>query len=121
MDKSTILLRQIHPCIYKRGRILEGAFDPHNHNDISVYDRSQISPEDAFLHYTTVFNLKSAGVGGVSVDECEQASLAVKPAPSRNNPAHCLIDFSAIPMKERRLKIMRLCLLANQRGMLYTP
>ena len=121
MDKLTILLRQIHPCFFKKGKILQGAFDPYDHDNISVYDGSQISPEAAFTHYKDVFNLASIGVAGVSVDECEQTNLTVTPTPSPKNPAHCLIDFNDIPLRERQFKVMRLCLLANQRGLLYRP
>ncbi len=121
MDKSTILFRQIHPKFFKKGRILECAFDPFDHNDISVYDGSKITAKESYNHYKNTFNLESIGVAGLLVEECEQTRVTVTLAPSVKNPAHCLIDFSNIPVKERRLKVMRLCLLANKRGLVYKP
>ena len=33
-DKLAILLRQIHPCFFKKGKIVQGAFDPYDHDNM---------------------------------------------------------------------------------------
>ena len=71
MTGTTRLLRQIHPSFVQAGFVTSQAFrpTPKDESKLSVYDGDRITPEAAYTHYTTVWELASAGVLAVTVDE----------------------------------------------------
>ena len=49
---------------------------------LSVYDGDQITAANAFAHYTQTLKLESSGVMAVSVTECNELALPVRPDPA---------------------------------------
>jgi hypothetical protein len=110
MNDATLLLRQIHPSFVQDGRVSSQAFrpTPKDEQNLSVYDGDQIQPQPAYEHYTTILGFQSIGVMGVSVAECGELELPVRPDPE-TFPEHAVIDFSAFSKKatEKRAKLLR--------------
>lgn len=120
MNKSTLLLRQIHHSFVQDGRPSSQAFrpTPKDEQKLSVYDGDQISPTEAFEHYTKVLKLDSSGVLAVSKEECEMLDLLVTPDPATFQE-HALIDFSAYGKSATEKKAKLLKARAEARGWLY--
>jgi hypothetical protein len=120
MTETTVLLRQIHPSFVQNGRPTSQAFrpTPKDENQLSVYDGDQIAADVAWEHYTSSLELASVGVFGLSVAECTEQSLEVKPDPAPF-PEHVLIDFSAFSPREIEKKSKLLKSKAEARGLLY--
>ena len=120
MNTETTLLRQVHPSFVQQGQASSQAFHPtlKDQKRLSVYDGDQISPDDAYEHYTTTLSLASVGVMGVSVAECRQCELTVRPDPEEF-PEHVLVDFSGYSENEIKKKAKQLKAFANHRGWLY--
>ena len=90
---DTLLYRQVHPGFVHNGRVTSQAFKPDADRELSVYDGDQISAEDSWLHYTGHLNLKSVGVMAVSVGECRNEQLCIRPDPKCDFEEHVLIMF----------------------------
>ncbi|MDY0282164.1 hypothetical protein [Desulfomicrobium apsheronum] len=120
MNNSTLLLRQIHPGFVQDGRPSSQAFrpTPKDEQRLSVYDGDQITPADAFYHYTKDLMLGSSGVLAVTLAECETLELPVTPDPAPF-PEHALIDFSAYNKNATEKKAKLLKAQAEARGWLY--
>jgi len=120
VNDLTLLLRQIHPGFVQDGRPSSQAFrpTPKDEQKLSVYDGDQISPADAFEHYTKDLTLGSSGVLAVSMAECGALELPVTPAPEPF-PEHALIDFSAFGKSAIEKKAKLLKAKAEARGWLY--
>ena len=117
-----MLLRQIHPKFVQNGRVTSQAFrpTPKDREQLSVYDGDQIRPKAAYLHYTTVQKIDSAGVMGVTVGECQSLELPVKPDPA-TFPEHAVIDFFGRSGSQVTKLGKKLVALAQARGWLYQP
>jgi len=120
MNDHTLLLRQIHPGFVQDGRPSSQAFrpTPKDEQKLSVYDGDQISPADAFEHYTESLKLDSRGVLAVSMAECGTLKLPVTPDPEPF-PEHAQIDFSAYGKSAIEKKAKLLKAKAESRGWLY--
>lgn len=120
MTPNTLLLRQIHPSFVQNQRVTSQAFHPtpKDEKKLSVYDGDQISPKKAFKHYVEEQKLKSVGVLGVSVFECEQENLPIIPDPSIFRE-HVIINFSDFSNREIKKKAKYLRAKASSRGWLY--
>jgi len=120
MNDDTLLLRQIHPGFVQDGRPSSQAFrpTPKDNQKLSVYDGDQVSPPDAWDHYTDELKLKSGGVMGVTVNECSSLNLPAMPDPVEF-PEHVLIDFTAYGKSETEKKAKQLKNRAEKRGWLY--
>lgn len=120
MNNNTFLLRQIHPGFVQNGRASSQAFRPtlKDEQKLSVYDGDQITPADAFEHYTKTLKLGSSGVLAVSMAECRALDLPVTPDPD-SFPEHVLIDFSAYGKSATEKKAKLLKAKAEVRGWLY--
>ncbi len=120
MTGATLLLRQIHPSWIQAGFATSQAFRPTPKDDfkLSVYDGDQIAPDAAFLHYTAIWNLASAGTTALSVDECSTESLPTRPDPLPDCPEHAIVDFTGVTDKECYRKSKKLQARANDRGWL---
>jgi hypothetical protein len=84
VNDDTLLLRQIHPGFMQDGRPSSQAFRPTPKDEqmLSVYDGDQITAANAFAHYTQTLKLESSGVMAVSVTECNELALPVRPDPA---------------------------------------
>lgn len=120
MNDHTLLLRQIHPGFVQDGRPSSQAFrpTPKDEQRLSVYDGDQITPADAFQHYTKDLKLGSNGVLAVTMAECGTLELPVTPDPEPF-PEHALIDFSAYGKSAAEKKAKLLKAKAEARGWLY--
>lgn len=122
MTGETLLLRQIHPSFVQAGRVTSQAFrpTPKDHSRLSMYDDDQITPELAWLHYTTVLLLASAGAMSLTVAECDAESLPVLPDPEPF-PEHVVVDFVGLTDRQCEKKSKKLRAIAELRGWLYQP
>lgn len=120
MNDATLLLRQVHPSFMQGNRPSSQVFRPSPKDEckLSVYDGEQISPADAFLHYTEELKFSSCGVLAVSVSECASIDLpaSLDPEPF---PEHAVIDFSACSKSSAEKKAKKLRALAEKRDWLY--
>ena len=121
MDANTTLLRQVPPSFLDGEAPTSQAFVPFpkDKNMLSVYDGDQCNAEGAYVHYTTVLKLSSAGVWGVTVAEVTNTGLASRPDPVGGNAAHALVDFSGLSPKEQRRRAKLLLAFADARGCLH--
>ena len=84
---------------------------------LSVYDGDQITAANAFAHYTQTLKLESSGVMAVSVTECNELALPVRPDPAPFLE-HALIDFSCYNRSTTEKKAKQLREKAAKRGWL---
>jgi len=117
---NSLLHRQIHPDWVQDSRPTSQAFRPAPKDDnlLSVYDGDLITAERAWSHYTGTLARQSFGVCSLTVAECSQVSLPVRPDP-KYFAEHVIIDFNGVGRKEqeRRAKILSRC--AKARGWQY--
>lgn len=120
MNDNTRLLRQVHPFFIRNGRITSQVFKPipKDHKKLSTYDGDQITPKEAWNHYTTHLSLTSLGVVAVTVAECADEKLAVTSDPSEFHE-HVLVDLSNLSNKQIEDAAKRLRNKAVTRGWLY--
>lgn len=119
MNSETLLLRQIHPSFVQQGRVTSQAFRPTPKDEmkLSVYDGDQMTPEEAFDHFTLTLQQQSVGAFGVTVAECESLELKAEPDPEPF-PEHAVIDFTGLGRKDVEKKGKMLKALADVRGWL---
>ena len=84
-----------------------------------MYDGDQMTPQQAYTHYTQLLMLNSVGVMAVTVAECEQQQLPVLPDPVLF-PEHVLVDFRAFSNSEIKTKAKHLTQAARLRGWQYS-
>lgn len=122
MTEQTILLRQVHPSFVQNGRPTSQAFrpTPKDEHQLSTYDGDQIKAEPAWEHYTETQGFSSAGVLGITVEECSEQGLKIIPDPIPF-PEHVLVDFSEFPTGQIDKKAKLLKAKAEARGWLYGP
>lgn len=120
MNDETLLLRQVHPSWAQNGRISSQVFrpTPKDGKRLSVYDGDQVTPEQAWRHFTEELELRSIGVVAVTVEECAARELPVIPDP-RPFKAHVLIDFAGLSDNAIRKKAKYLKTAAEARGWRY--
>ncbi len=121
MTGATLLLRQIHPSWVQAGFATSQAYRPTPKDDskLSGYDGDRITAGASFLHYTTVWNLASAGTTAVSVDECTEEGLPCNPDPLPDCPEQAVIDFTGLTDKECYRKSKKIQAKARARGWLH--
>lgn len=120
MTCDTLLLRQVNPSWISKGRVTSQAFKPtvKDQGKLSVYDGDQISAQEAYCHYTQEQRLKSAGVLALSVAECRNQDLSVKPDPEPF-PEHVVVDFSGLSNSQINSRAKHLRSAAKHRGWLF--
>jgi hypothetical protein len=125
IDTGELLFRQVHPSFLRDGRIGSQAFRPtrKDNKQLSVAQSSKTSPEAAFELHTECNKLPSAGTWAVTVGECLDLGLPVRPdeikEPPCPDPAHVVIDFSALSNSKIEAHGTRLARHANERGRLH--
>ena len=85
---------------------------------LSTYDGDQITAERAWIHFTTILQFHSVGSYAVSVHECGEIELPVKPDPEPF-PEHVLIDFNSYSGNQIEKKAKKLKVYAEARGWQY--
>jgi len=128
-EQGEILFRQVHPKFFTGGRISSQAFEaPRSHEGmLSVDCESLMTAKDSFTLFTEGFGLSSVCVCGVSVGEVNQHLLHAYPEPipaaddHPANPAHAVIDMSALGKKQMKKIASHLAQLARARRVLYQP
>jgi hypothetical protein len=124
-DEDEVLLRQVHPTFVRDGRVSSQAFrpTPKDQKQLSVAQGSKTTPQAAFELHTQCKKLASIGTWAVTVGECQALTLTVRPDPllagDCPEPAHALIDFSALSNSKIDAHGTRLARHANERGALY--
>jgi hypothetical protein len=128
-EQGEILFRQVHPQFFTAGRISSQAFEaPRSHEGMLSVDRESLTAaKDSFALFTEGFGLSSACVCGVSVGEVNQHELHAysDPVPATDdlpaNPAHAIVDMSALGKKKMKKIAGRLAQIARARGILFQP
>ncbi|AHG41103.1 hypothetical protein N018_13135 [Pseudomonas syringae CC1557] len=122
MQEETHLLRQINPSFIQDGKITSQAFSPTPKDELklSCYDGDLIEAPAAYVHFVEGLGLKSTGVLSVTMDECSNNGLQVRPDPEPF-PEHAIIDFSGYSPNDVRRKAKLLRAVAEQRGWLFKP
>ena len=122
MNSDTLLYRMVSPSWMRRGRPTSQTFNPtpKDNGRLSVYDGGQISPQDAYEHYTSLGH-KAVGVLAVTVEECESLNLIVNPDPLAGFPQHAVIDFNEISGSRVRRTARQLNKSATAHGWQYRP
>ncbi len=125
-----LLLRQVHPKHRTNAGPNSLAFfpTPKDEDQLSVDDAHLKTARESWEHFTRVLGFASAGTWGVTVGEVEDVGdLELKKDPvtdqepaEKNNPAHCLIDFSSLPTKgQKKKRAQQLAIRATKRGCQY--
>ena len=122
MNSDTLLYRMVSPSWIKDGSPTTPTFKPTRKDNgrLSVYDGDQISPQDAYEHYTSLGH-KAVGVLAVTVEECESLGLTVSLDPLPGFPEHAVIDFTDLSGNRGRRAASALREIANARGWQYRP
>ena len=117
MKRDALLLRQVHPSFISEGRITSQVFRPTSDSGhhLSVYDAEGIDARASHEHYTGQ-GRDSAGVVAVTVQECHQLGLSVKPEPLGFSEHHVVIDFGSITASHARKVAQKLAVFARDRG-----
>lgn len=120
MNHDTLLHRQVNPRWIRDGAISSQTFTPTRKDAglLSVYDGDQIAAEAAWSHFTDSLGFTSAGVVAVSVLECQDLQLPVRPDPTPF-PEHAVIDFTGLSRSGIERKADRLKMAALARGWLF--
>ena len=125
MPESDLLYRQVpRGEISTEGNPQSQTFLPtkKDQDNLSMYDGSQLSPEESYQHYTEVLKLQSAGVVGISCAEAEALGIRIQPDPQPDFPSHTLLDFSNLTTNSKKREAAReLKNKAIERGWLYRP
>lgn len=129
---NDLVYRQVHPSHAPAGVPSSQAFNPtpKDEGKLSVDDSRVVTAEASWNHYTGNLGFQSAGTWAVSYAEVQAPgglSLTRDPLrypdnPSLDNPAHCLIDFNALPTKgEMKRRAQNLAIKASSRGCQFQP
>jgi hypothetical protein len=121
MTDATELLRQVHPSWIQDSRPTSQAFrpTPKDAGLLSTDDGDQIAPQPSFLHYTTIRQLESVGVLGVTVLEFKTEELVVTSDATEHAPHHVSVDYNNHGRKAIEAKSKRLRNIACERGWRY--
>ena len=129
-QSADLLFRQVNPNHWD-GRVPNSqAFfpTPKDEDKLSVDDASLVGAEGSWIHFIRNLGLKSVGTWAVSYEEVQMAGnltvvrdpLVDQTNPSKNNPAHTLIDFSQITTKgQKKKRAQELAIKASARGCLF--
>lgn len=126
-DSAELLFRQVNPGFVRDGRVGSQAFrpTPKDKRLLSVARGARTTAEAAFKLHTECIKLSSAGTWAVTVQECAELDLAVLPDevtdPPCPDPAHAVVDFTALTNSKVEAHGARLARLANDRGRLHPP
>jgi hypothetical protein len=129
---NDLVYRQVHPTHAPEGVPSSQAFNPtpKDEGKLSVDDSRTVTAEGSWDHFTRNLGFHSAGTWAVAYEEIQAPGglvLLKDPVedagnPTRNNPAHCLIDFNGLATKgDRKRRAQHLAIKAAARGCQYQP
>jgi hypothetical protein len=123
MNAHTLLLRQAHPKFMAGELPTSQVFMPNSEDKgkMSVYDGDQISPEDAYVHYTKVLKKQSHSIWALTKEETDRNNVPASPDPLSDFPSHAIIDFSHMNESAWRKVAKRLKALAIARACRFVP
>ena len=126
MNSDTLLYRMVHPSWMLEGRPTSQTFKPTRKDNgrLSAYDGDQISPQDAYEHFTSPqpgLGQRAVGVLAITVAECKSFNLTVSPDPLVGFPEHVAIDFTGRSRRGIEVVAGELNDFANARGWQYRP
>ena len=123
---SDLLFRQVHPHHWDGRNPNSQAFfpTPKDENKLSVDDASKVTAEGSWSHFTKNLGFRSVGTWAVSFGEIKAAgdlellkNPLISEEASKDNLAHCLIDFSRLTSKgQQKKRAQELALRASARG-----
>lgn len=127
-----LVFRQVHPHHWDGTNPHSVAFSPtpKDKDLLSVDDTSMVSAEGSWTRFTKILGFQSVGTWAVTSSEvAASGELTLRSDPitgqadaAKNNPAHCLIDFSKLTTKGQRKRCaQQLALHASARGSLFKP
>lgn len=127
-----IVFRQVHSHHWNGQNPHSVAFSPtpKDKDQLSVDDASLVTAEGSWTHFTKNLGFKSVGTWAVTHAEIATSGdvtlqsdpITGQADPTKNNLAHCLIDFSKLTSKgEKRRCAQKLALLASARGCQFQP
>jgi hypothetical protein len=121
-DPDELLFRQVHPLWCSDGVPSSQAFGPTKKDEgkLSITRSSLTTAMDAYINYTTVQGLASAGVWGITVGEAAAVELKCFDDPQPDIPAHGYVDFGDLPRRQAQRKAQVLVAKARSRGCLYS-
>jgi hypothetical protein len=127
MTPYTLLLRQVNPTWVQAGIATSQTFKPFEKDEVaanefhlSAYNGDKFTPEQSYVHYTSILQLASAGTLGVSVGECSGALLSAA-EDNTGFEGHCTVIFEGKSNSEIKNISKKLTRYANERGWLYRP
>ena len=131
-NNADLVFRQVHPHYWDGTNPNSQAFfpTPKDEDKLSVDDASVVTAEASWKHFTTNLGLASVGTWAVSFEEIESAhdlELTKNPVvdpndATKNNPAHCLINFGKLTTKgQKKKRAQHLAIKASARGRQFTP
>ena len=126
------VFRQVHPNHWDGKAPNSVAFSPtpKDEDKLSVDDASLVTAEGSWSHFTKRLGFQSVGTWAVSFGEIDAAgdlelvrNPLVDPVDAlKNNPAHCLIDFSRLSSKgQKKKRAQELAIKASARGCQFQP
>jgi hypothetical protein len=124
---NDLLYRQVHPTHAPAGNPSSQAFNPtpKDKEKLSVDDAGLVTAEESWNHFTKNLGFQSAGTWAVSFEEIHASGdlelmrnpIADPEDVLKNNPAHCLIDFSKVTSKgHKKRQAQELAIKASARG-----
>jgi len=127
-----IVFRQVHPNHWDGKYPNSVAFSPtpKDKDQLSVDDASLVTAEASWLHFTKNLGFQSVGTWALTSPEvAASGDLILSNDPivghadtTKNNLAHCLINFSKLTTKgQRKRSAQQLALHASARGCQFTP
>ncbi len=126
-SSTKLVFRQVHPHHWDGQNPNSVAFSPtpKDEDQLSVDDSALVDADAAWLHFTKNLGFQSVGAWAISPEEIfalENLDLRRHPIadatdPLKNNPAHCVIDFSKLSSKgQRKRRAQELAIKAAERG-----
>lgn len=126
-NNTDLIFRQVHPNHWDGQNPNSVAFSPTPKDDdkLSVDDGAQVTAEASWIFFTKNLGFQSAGTWAVTAGEIQSIgdlklqrdSLISPENPTKNNLAHCLIDFSGLTSKgQRKKRAQELAIKASERG-----
>lgn len=124
---TDLVFRQVHPNHWDGKNPNSVAFSPTPKDDdkLSVDDGAQVTAENSWIFFTKNLGFRSVGTWAVSAGEIQALGdlelhrdpLVDSTDATKNNPAHCLIDFSRLTSKgQRKKRAQELAIKASERG-----
>lgn len=95
---------------------------PKDNQQLSIHDAKLITPRECLNLYNQRTDIPPArAIAIITAEEVHQLGLTVTPQPTRQNPAHCVIDLKELQPKARQTATDLLTEFAESRGVILDP